>query len=283
MYFLQVISDQVAFQEEILLGFIMVFGVFFGFLLWHFFKFRSGHFNNFWIWAVRIKPEYKKILEHHFFYYNQLSIADKKKFEQRVQHFINIKQFIPRELDEVNDEMKTLVAASAIQLTFGLPQVYLTHFKRILIYPEDYFSTIHHRYHRGEVNLSGGIIVLAWKHFKEGYLDQDDSINLGLHELAHALRLENTIFNQEYQFLDKTILKKWDQISTREMIKMKKDQNHLFRSYAAVNEHEFFAVAVENFFERPLEFYRRNQEMYEILARLLNQDTYRMYQTKEAK
>ena len=38
------------------------------------------------------------------------------------------------------------------------------------------------------------------------------------------------------------------------------------------NEHEFFAVAVENFFERPQEFKNAIPELYSILSKLLNQD-----------
>jgi MtfA peptidase len=39
-----------------------------------------------------------------------------------------------------------------------------------------------------------------------------------------------------------------------------------------MNEHEFFAVAVENFFERPQEFKNAIPELYAILIKLLNQD-----------
>lgn len=49
-------------------------------------------------------------------------------------------------------------------------------------------------------------------------------------------------------------------------------QSSLFRRYAATNDHEFFAVALENFFERPAEFRNFHEEMYESLAALMNQD-----------
>jgi len=39
---------------------------------------------------------------------------------------------------------------------------------------------------------------------------------------------------------------------------------------ASSNDHEFFAVAIENFFERPLEFHDFHPQMYVSLARLLN-------------
>ena len=40
-----------------------------------------------------------------------------------------------------------------------------------------------------------------------------------------------------------------------------------FEQYAAANDHEFFAVAIENFFERPLEFNDFHSPMYTSLTR----------------
>ena len=85
-------------------------------------------------------------------------------------------------------EMKTLIAASAIQITFGLPSVYFKRFYQILIYRDDYYSTITHHHHKGEVNTRG-FIVLSWKNPVMGYINNTDGRNLKLHEMAHALRL----------------------------------------------------------------------------------------------
>lgn len=45
-----------------------------------------------------------------------------------------------------------------------------------------------------------------------------------------------------------------------------------FRVYAFRNTHEFFAVVVENFFERSEQFRIEYPELYAIIVRLLNQD-----------
>ena len=93
--------------------------------------------------------------------------------------------------------MTAMIASSAIQLTFGLPKINLKHFERILIYPDEYYSTINKQYHKGEVNPRLKAIVVSWKAFVAGYADPHDGINLGLHEMAHALKLENIIKNGE--------------------------------------------------------------------------------------
>ena len=149
-----------------------------------------------------LATKYKLILKNNFPFYNKLELRKKKEFERKVQYFIHMKEFIPRQLDFVTDEMKVLISACAVQLTFGYPKVFLSHFKRILIYPDAYYSTINNSFHKGEVNPRLQAIVLSWKSFVQGYLDQNDGINLGLHEMAHAMRLENMIFNNEVDFFD---------------------------------------------------------------------------------
>ena len=221
---------------------------------------------------IPLNPVYRKILQQNCNYYQHLSAAKKAAFERKVQRFILLKRFIPRQFKKVTAEMKVMVAAAAVQLTFGLPNVYLRHFRTILIYPDAYYSTISRQYHKGEVNPSWGIIVLSWRNFQEGNRNPGDSINLGLHEMAHALRLENNIRNAEHGFLDEELMQKWEVLSLRELHKIRKGGNHFFRNYAGSDEEEFFAIAVENFFERPMDFWSHMPELYRVLCQILRQD-----------
>ncbi|MBX2961015.1 MAG: zinc-dependent peptidase [Cyclobacteriaceae bacterium] len=215
---------------------------------------------------------YREILLKYFPYYQRLSREHQNKFEHKLMHFILSKKFIPRQFDAVTDEMKLMIGACAVQLTFGLPQVYLRHFNKILIYPTDYYSSISKRFHKGEVNPAFGAIVLSWKSFVDGYIYPTDSVNLGLHEMAHALRLENIIHNDEYDFFDDDLVEKFDSYAYQLCHLPTNDGNPFLRPYACANEHEFFAVSVENFFERPAEFKMALPGLYEILSKLLRQD-----------
>jgi MtfA peptidase len=215
---------------------------------------------------------YKDILQKYFGYYQRLTPADKNKFAQKVARFIYGKRFVPRGVDEVTIEARVLIAASAVQLTFGLPDIYLAHFRRILVYRDDYYSSITKRYHKGEVNPMFGIIVLSWQSFIDGYIYPTDSRNLGLHEMAHALRLENVIRNEEYHFFDEDLLAVLDRFAVDYCGGMITRGEDFFREYACTNVHEFFAVAVENFFERSADFKREFPDLYNVLVRLLNQD-----------
>ncbi len=115
-------------------------------------------------------------------------------------------------------------------------------------------------------------IVLSWNHFVDGYIKPDDGRNLGLHEMAHALHLENRIFNGEFKFFVQEDLDLWNALSLLEIDKIRRGEAHMFRDYAATNKDEFFAVAVENFFERPREFGNQMPAVYEVLVKLLKQD-----------
>jgi MtfA peptidase len=213
---------------------------------------------------------YKEILEKYFPYYNQLSNRQQHIFEQKLLYFILSKKFIPRQFERVTDEMKVMIGACAVQLTFGLPRIYLQHFDKILIYPDDYYSSITKRFHKGEVNPAFGVIVLSWKSFVDGYIYPTDSVNLGLHEMAHALRLENIIHNDEYEFFDDDLVAQFDAFA--EQLCTLPSEDTFLRAYACANPHEFFAVAVENFFERPSDFQSALPELYSILAKLLRQN-----------
>ncbi|AEV31814.1 hypothetical protein Oweho_0801 [Owenweeksia hongkongensis DSM 17368] len=223
-----------------------------------------------------LEEEYKRELEEHFLYYQNLSSTNKRKFETRVQAFIDGNDFIPRSYTHVNAEMKALIAGSAVQLTFGFEHLNLEHFRKILIYKDDYYSTITRKYHQGEVNTRG-LIVLSWKNFVEGYEKHDDGRNLGLHEMAHALRLENSIYNDEYEFIDNAHIAKFERMAEAEMKEIAAGNDVFFRKYAAANRHEFFAVAVENFFERSEGFKEYHPELYHTMSLLLKQDPIRLF------
>jgi len=224
-----------------------------------------------------LSSKQKEILNKYSAYYRVLSADHKKEFEKRLQRFLHAKRFISRSSQQVTEEMKVLISASAVQLTFGLTEIYLSNFDKILIYPDAYYSNITQKYHLGEVNPRAGIIILSWKSFVEGYADLTDNRNLGIHEMAHALHFENRIRNSEYGFLDYEMMEQLNYITEREMKRIKSTPNHFFRDYAATNAYEFFAVSLEYFFESPKEFRTEIPDYYALLVKILNQDPIRLY------
>lgn len=212
-------------------------------------------------------------LEKYFPFYGRLNPIHKKEFLSKLELILSSKKFVARGgLNEVTNEMEVLISATITMVTFGWKRLRLAHFHTILIYPNAYFSTSNKTYHRGEVNPRFGLIVVSWRCFVEGLLDEKDGLNLGIHEIAHALKLANQIDSDGEKEFEPQAWKAYKKLVPTELENVKSGVNSLFRNAATLNEHEFFAVALENFFERPWEFFNTRPELYQSLVRLLKQD-----------
>jgi Mlc titration factor MtfA (ptsG expression regulator) len=210
------------------------------------------------------------LLSSKFVYYQKLDDKNKTRFMRRLLNFIENKDFKGSGGLQLTDEMIVLISASAIQLTFGLDEYMLDHFSKIFVYPKAYYSKVSGQYHKGETNL-GGAIALSWNHFTEGYNKPSDKVNLGLHEMAHALRFDKFKSNDYDKFFNQ-YFDKWQVIASEEYKKTKENASPFFREYGGTNMNEFFAVCVESFFESPAEFKKLHPEIYKHMCILLNQD-----------
>ncbi len=222
-----------------------------------------------YILPQRLDHSYEHLLETTFLFYRNLDHRNKRKFGSRVMKFIIDKEFVGRDELEVTKEMQVLIAASAIRVTWGLNTYLFPTFHSILIYPGKFYSGLSKAVVKGETNM-GGIIVFSWKDFLFGISDMNDNLNLGYHEFGHALFVERfksslgNRFNRNYDA--------WRRLVFSGGKLKEAELKHTFRDYATYNEHEFFAVAVENFFERPEKFRKDLPKLYQQMAKMLNQN-----------
>jgi Mlc titration factor MtfA (ptsG expression regulator) len=222
---------------------------------------------------LKLKNDDLEILGKHFSYYRQLNSKHQKDFENRLVFFLSIKQFIPRKIERVTREMELLIGATAVMISFGFQDVTLKHFKKILVYNDNYYSTINKQYHQGEVNPRLGIIVISWKNFVRGMENESDGVNLGIHEMAHALKLENQIhYNGESNFFNPKRWMDFSVLAKKEIERIMDGEESIFRNSAANNPHEFFAIALESFFENPQRLKDYDNGLYQSLVFLLKQD-----------
>lgn len=218
---------------------------------------------------------YDEILQDKISYYRTLSNASKTKFLNRINRFIYSKKFIGKEGFEVDLETQVLISAAAIQLTFGLKNYFFSSFTKIYVYPDSFYYRPGGKYHKGNT-ATQDFINLSYKHFLEGYENSQDKINLGLHEMTHALEF-NYLFGSTYDHLFADFYDSWTDLEEIEFDKMKLEKDHFLRKYAKANIHEFFAVSVEHFFEDPASFKDTAPELYYRLCTLLNQDPLNTY------
>jgi len=219
---------------------------------------------------------HRGLLVRYSTFYKRLSISDKKRFEHRVRRFIENHNFIGREGVVITPRMKLLISSTAVMLTFGMRRYLFSEFDNIIIYPKDYMSNITKRQHKGETNPRLRTIVFSWDDFMEGVKIEHDNLNLGLHELTHAMHLS---FLKHKSFTAIVFL---DHFSTLlEKLKDRKLQRKIvnsgyLRQYGFRNEYEFLAVLVEHFFETPQEFNKKLPEIYNMVRQMLNLDTLKM-------
>jgi len=215
--------------------------------------------------------DYDRVLSAHLPYYGKLSLKAKIRFLRRLQNFIDTTNFYSVGSLDLTQEMYVLISGTAIQLTFGLKNYLIPSLENIYIHESTFYHQTLDQYHKGNVSMSGDLHV-AWDHFLKGHHIEDDKINLGIHEMSHALEFSyllqdnyESLFGYFYQKLLNTQFKVFNQIKSGRL-------NYL-RDYAGTDMHELFAVSIEYYFENPKELKDQIPELYYRLRSLLNQDT----------
>ena len=270
--------------EQFSLGGKIIIGVFFCVLLVMLFSFvlkmlemgyvmrhKKPFFVHSPFFLKKLKPNQKFILEQQFKFYNKLTPKHKIYFEHRVASFINDKHFIGRDNLHVTEEMKVLISATAVMLTFGFRDFYIGLINKIFIYPEEFYSNMNQDYHKGEFNPRLETLVLSWKDFKKGFEIEKDKLNLGIHEFAHAIHLNSikerdvssTIFSDSFKELTELL-------ANTEALRKDLISSEYFREYAYTNQYEFLAVIIESFIESPEDFKTQFPEIYSKTKQMLN-------------
>lgn len=217
-------------------------------------------------------PEIIRTLVQYFPYYNKLDNPNRRRFELRLLMFMQSKKFIPQNGLILTERMKILISASAIQLTFGLSYFRLKEFYQIYVYPESYLYKHYKVKFRGHVSEYGSI-HLSWNNFEKGYLFPGDGVNLGLHELMHALKVYALQHHVDFTFYDNNEI--IEKLATVEMLKLKSKKIEFLKNRLVHNRDEFLAVCAECFFELPEQFSVELPEVYASMKKLLNQDPLR--------
>lgn len=216
-----------------------------------------------------------RYLVQYYPFYRGFSFRRKRKFEKRVKAFLNSFEYQLRGNMRLTHEVQAVLGGAAARLSMYLPDECFNHYNTIVLYPVPYTSRITGRHHKGEVNPGGQTIVFAWSAVLEGLNRPDDGLNLLLHEFAHALYFEHKLMGSEYEVFNEEAFARVMEQAGMEIEKIRNGEPHVLRKYASANLEEFFAVAVENFFERSAQFKKELPELYGTLVLLLRQDPIR--------
>lgn len=232
-----------------------------------------------------LPPPWVRILEHKVPLYVLLPHDLRVELQGRINLFLDEKEFIGCDGLLITDDIRLTIAGNACLLLLKRDKRCFPGFTSILVYPDTYVAQdikhdglveIHEQSARAGESWQHGPVVLSWADVVRGTLNQHDGHNVVLHEFAHKLDEENIIMdglpvlreNQDYAV--------WAQVLTREYESLQGSVDHgvptVLDGYGATSPAEFFAVATETFFEKPLQMKNILPELYEQLKRFYNLD-----------
>lgn len=183
------------------------------------------------------------------------------RFLAKLQLFIAEKRFEGVGID-LTDEIRVTVAGTAARLTVHLGDDLYDAVESIVIRPTDMkrddsrILGLVHRY---------GTVMLAWDAVKHGISTDNDGHDTALHEFAHAIDRRDGEFDGTPP-LSGAALRTWARVCAEHFLVLREDPDrNVIRAYGAENEAEFFAVAVETYFEKPTQLKRKAPELYAVL------------------
>ncbi|HRE00904.1 MAG TPA: M90 family metallopeptidase, partial [Ilumatobacteraceae bacterium] len=131
----------------------------------------------------------------------------------------------------------------------------------------------------GQAHYEGPVIV-AWNAVTTDARHPRRGLNVVYHEFAHKLdMLDGTVDGTPPPpLLGLADRPRWIEVCTREFRSIRAGTDDGFlREYGGTDPGEFFAVAVEMFFSRPVEMRDHRSELYELLTGVFRQDPARRY------
>jgi MtfA peptidase len=229
--------------------------------------------------AAPFPDAWRQILERRVEFYRLLP-ADgeaRRRFEDDIriflaeQHVYGAGQGAKRL--EIDDETRLLIASSAAILGHGMPNFEWPRLRDIVVHPRAFDEN----YTEDDPHISGmvhyqGPILYSARDLELGFRRQDGH-NVGLHELAHVLDMADGHADGVPIGASWATSAPWLEVITDRLRKLRAHRySKTLRDYAGTNEAEFFAVAVETFFERPHRLHDKDPELYAMLRDYFGQD-----------
>ena len=231
-------------------------------------------------------PAWLEIIEKNVALYRRLSEADKKEIQGHILVFLSEKNFEGCGGLDVTDEIKVTIAAQACVLLLHRETDYYPGLYSILVYPGAFIAKEHleiapgyygetEQVHLGE-SWKRGALILSWDHVLADAWDVHGGRNVVLHEFAHQLDTEDGYANGPPPLSHRSRYVSWARTLERDYKTLQRDaeegRSTVLDEYGATDPAEFFAVATECFFEKPVELQREHPELYEELKLYFQQD-----------
>jgi MtfA peptidase len=211
-------------------------------------------------------PAWEHNLERRVPLYGRLPEQDRRELKGAIQIFLAEKSFDGCGGFVITDEVRLTVAAQACLLLLHRETDYFPGLSSIVIYPREYLAPQADVDESGVVTewtdlLSGessrvGTVVLSWEDVMDEGLETHESYNVVLHEFAHQLDAEDGITSGAPLLPRRSRNRTLSEVLESGFQRLKDEVLHgratVLDPYGEDSLEEFFAVATECFFIRPL-------------------------------
>lgn len=226
--------------------------------------------------------------------YNRLPEELKRQLHGLLNVFLNEKRFFGCGGLNITDEIKITIAAQACLLLLNRKTNFYPKLKTIYVYPSTYIAN--HIEHDDGLIVEGksirlgeswqnGPVVLAWDSVAGQARNIHDGLNVVLHEFAHQLDQEDGHADGVPMLESRSSYQRWKQILTKEFQRLQASDSRrpVLDEYGAENPAEFFAVATETFFEKPVQLHTYSPQLYDELKNYYKLDPFEWASKKPEK
>jgi MtfA peptidase len=229
-------------------------------------------------------PEWEAIVRANVAHYCALDDAERAELHAMMQVFLEEKQWEGCGGLDLTDEIRVTIAALACLLHLGLPHDYYRNVQSILVYPSTVVPPARHPgvFERMDGTVEEtpfpilgqafvqGPVILVWDAVLHGARHPEQGHNVVYHEFAHKLDMLDGSSNGTPLLPDRNQFAEWVAVCSREFLRLRRlaenGQKTFLDSYGTKNEAEFFAVATEEFFDRPLALQKHAPDLYRVLS-----------------
>jgi Mlc titration factor MtfA (ptsG expression regulator) len=232
--------------------------------------------------APTFDPSWQPLLEREFEHWRMLSVDELDRMETLVASFFHRTRWEAANGFELTDSVRVLISAQAAMLLLGLEIDDYPQLTSVIVHP----STVRLQ---GEHAVGGGVrssgvqtlagqahyrgpVVLSWSAARRGARFPAGGQNVVYHEFAHQLDMLDGATDGTPPLGDDAARRRWVEVCTEAYDVVRAEGSPVLRPYAGTNPAEFFAVATEVFFNRPVEVREHEPALYTALQGFYHQD-----------
>lgn len=219
-------------------------------------------------------------------FYERMPAALQTALKNQIKHFLANKRFVGCAGQQIDDDVRVSIASQACLLILERAGDYYTSLHTIMVYPSEFRAAREQHDEAGLIShhspilageaWSDGRIILSWDSVKHGAADFSDGFNVVLHEFAHQLDNQYGHANGAPWLNSREAYQRWSEVFSAEFERLRalasdpaaawmNQSNQVLDFYGASEPAEFFAVATEAFFERPVQLASHHPELFEQL------------------